>query len=176
TGRMEILIRDLLDVSSIEAGRLSISTRAEPVGPMLDAVEEMLRPQAGGRGVTPEVRRMGALVEADYDRIVQVLAHLGGDALAVPREGGRVMLAAEPEDAAVRFTVEDNGCGIPKEHQELLFEPFGRGDQGDGAGLGLAIAHGIVVAHGGGIGVDSEVGRGTRMEFRLPCPLAAAAS
>lgn len=176
TGRMEVLIRDLLDVSSIEAGHFAVEIETEPVGEILREVSEMLESQAEERGVSLDVQGDAVEVEADYDRIVQVLSNLAGNALKFTPEGGRVAVLAVAEPGSVRFIVEDTGCGIPEEHRPHLFEPFWRGSAGGGAGLGLAIAQGIVNAHGGDIAVESEVGRGTCMSFSLPRPLVAAAA
>lgn len=175
TGRMGVLIRDLLDISSVEAGRLSICTRVEPVEAILQEVNEMLQPQASEKGIEFRVQWDEALVEADRDRIVQVLSNLAGNALKFTPEGGMVRVLARAEDPVVHFVVEDTGCGIPEEYRLHLFEPFWRGSEGDGAGLGLAIAKGIVEAHGGQIAVESEVGKGTRMCFTLRRHLAAVA-
>jgi PAS domain S-box-containing protein len=177
TGRMEVLIRDLLDVSSIEAGRFTVEVQPEPVGKILREVREILESQAEERGISLDVQGDLVEVEADYDRILQVLCNLAGNALKFTPEGGRVAVLAVADACVVHFTVEDTGCGIPEEHRSHLFEPFWRGSAGDGAGLGLAIAQGIVEAHRSRIAVESEVGRGTRMSFSLPRhPAVAAAS
>jgi signal transduction histidine kinase len=84
--------------------------------------------------------------------------------------GGMITLAAQPSDAFVRFAASDNGPGIPKEHQQAIFNPYWQAKRAErlGAGLGLPIAKGIVEAHGGSIWVESDPGKGTRFYFTLP--------
>jgi histidine kinase len=109
-------------------------------------------------------------VLADRESVKVVLLSLLRNALAHTPEGGVVKLRAEHADGRVRFTIFDNGRGIPAEHCDKIFEPFyqvpGTEDLG-GAGLGLAIARDTVQAHGGEIHCDSEEGRGATFWFTL---------
>jgi signal transduction histidine kinase len=118
-------------------------------------------------------------IEADHERVVQVLLNLVGNAVKFTPAGGRVAVSAEagdgdgdgrPRPGVVRFSVRDTGPGIPAEHLAHVFDRFwqvhaqGRA----GAGLGLAIAKGIVEAHGGALEVESTLGEGATFSFTIP--------
>jgi len=110
------------------------------------------------------------MVGADRDRILQVLSNLIGNALKfVPREGGVVTLSVGADANRARFSVSDNGPGIPPEHLDHLFERYWKGSNAsrDGAGLGLFIAKGVVDAHGGEIRVGNNGTHGATVQFWL---------
>jgi signal transduction histidine kinase len=109
-------------------------------------------------------------VKVDRDRILQVLSNLIGNAIKFTPADGRIRVSLRPEEESVRFSVSDTGPGIEPEHLTQLFQPFWQARRGgsDGAGLGLAIAKGIVEAHGGRIWAESTAGRGTTFSFTLP--------
>jgi len=176
---MQRIIRDLLDVTSIEAGRLALDRR--PLGPeaVLDAAQELMTVQAEDAGIDLVFGADDALpqIEADHERVVQVLLNLIGNAVKFTPPGGRVTVRAEREsgngagaEPHVRFSVTDTGPGIPAEHLSHIFDRFWqmRSQGRAGAGLGLTIAKGIVEAHGGTIGVTSTVGVGTTFSFTVP--------
>lgn len=170
---MNRLIQDLLDVASIEAGRLALERR--PVDPVRLAVETtvMLEPLAQERAVAlrEELPEELPRVDADPERVVQVLSNLVGNALKFTPEGGEVVVRAAAEDGVVRFAVADTGVGIPAEHLPHIFDRFWQARKGAaraGAGLGLAICRGIVEAHGGRLDVESREGKGTTFSFTLP--------
>src|SRR5690606_25084713 len=107
---------------------------------------------------------------ADRDRIDQVLANLIGNAVRFTPEGGHIRVSAERDGERVRFAVADTGAGISAADLPHVFDRFWqaqRSRQG-GAGLGLAIARGIVTAHGGEMWVESEQGSGSSFQFTLP--------
>ncbi len=142
------LIEELLDVTRIEAGRFSIEARLrEPAALVAEALES-LGPLAAECRIELRSDVSGDLppIPADSDRIMQVFANLAGNALKFTPEGGLVTLGAEPVESAVGFFVRDTGQGISTEHLPHLFERFWQVDRNDrrGAGLGLAIARGIV--------------------------------
>jgi signal transduction histidine kinase len=169
---MERIIRDLLDVTTIEAGRLAVER-----GPLsAAAVAEQLRtrytPLAAERGcaLRCEVARALPPVDADGERLAQALGNLLGNAIKFTPRGGTVELAVAPSPAGgVRFEVRDTGPGIPAEHLPHLFDRFwqARETRRAGAGLGLAIAQGIAQAHGSVLAVESTPGSGTRFWFDL---------
>jgi two-component system sensor histidine kinase ResE len=111
---------------------------------------------------------------ADGDRLAQVFTNLVDNALKFTPSGGRILLKAAVADGGVLVSVTDTGAGIPDEAQAHIFErfyqadPARKGGMKHGAGLGLAIAHEIVQAHGGRIGVRSRLGEGTTFEVFLP--------
>lgn len=169
--QMSRLVQDLLDVTRIEAGHFSVRPDREPLGALVEEALRMLRPLAEREHVELEVRvpdRAPTLL-ADRQRVVQVLGNLVGNAIQATPGGGRVRIDAEERGPDIVFQVSDGGPGIPREDLPHLFRRFWRPDRGGrlGAGLGLAIARGIVESHGGRIGVDTSP-RGSTFWFTLP--------
>jgi PAS domain S-box-containing protein len=167
---MDILIRDLLDVSAMEAGSFAVERRPREVREVVDLALDMLEPSAAEKGVELVVEAPGAerRVACDRDRLLQVLSNLLGNAIKFTPPGGRVSLRIESVRDAVLVSVRDSGPGIPEEHLPNLFDRFWKRGSVEGVGLGLAIAKGIVEAHDGRIWVESEVGRGTAFHFTVP--------
>ena len=169
--RMKRLIRDLLDVSSIQAGRLAIDPRPLDATPLLEEAVETFAGEATERGVTLtlEVEPELPMIRADRDRLFQALANLVSNALKVSPNGGVVVAARRLDDRHAVFSVSDTGPGIPEESQGRVFEPYWRGQSMyKGTGLGLAIAKGIVEAHAGRMWVESRVGAGATFLFSVP--------
>jgi signal transduction histidine kinase len=172
TGRMDRLIHDLLDVAAIQAGRLSVNVIPHPPSELVREAVEGLQLSAQERRVALDVDVAPGLprVLADRDRILQVLANLVTNALKVTPDGGRIRVRVAAVDAGfVRFAVSDAGPGVAPAERRRIFEPYRRGAEAAyrGTGLGLAIARGIVEAHRGRIGVESEVGAGSTFWFWL---------
>ncbi len=171
--RMNRLIEDLLDASRVDSGKLPVTLKPERAGTLIvDAVESAL-PLAESQGTRVETGAVdpSLVVQADRDRVLQLLSNLMGNALKfVPRDGGTIRLSVAAEGARICFSVTDNGPGIPSEHLDHLFERYWKGSaaRDGGAGLGLFIAKGIVDAHGGEIRVKSAPGKGTTVGFCLP--------
>src|SRR5262249_3527422 len=153
--RADRLIRDLLDAAIIEGGRLRIEPRAISVRPLLEQVvhDHELQAQQANTPLQLEVGSGVAKGQADRDRTGQVLANLLGNAFRYGAGGAGIVVSAESEDGLVRFSVRDSGPGIPAEVLPYIFDRYYQGNRARraGAGLGLAIAKGIVEAHGGGI-------------------------
>ncbi|WP_267685814.1 HAMP domain-containing sensor histidine kinase [Nannocystis sp. SCPEA4] len=172
TVRMERLIRGMLDVATIEAGKFSVTLAPCPVREILHETAAMFGPLASDRNVRFEQRadRPELAVLADRERVIQVLSNIVGNALKFTPADGQVTLTAEPRGAEVCFTVSDTGPGIPQEHLTHIFDRFWKNEMPGkkGTGLGLFIARGIVVAHGGRIWAESEPGRGAKFCFTLP--------
>lgn len=170
--RMQRLRQDLLDVASIESGRLAIEWDAwDPGGLAAEALESFaaLAAEKGLRlegDVPPDLPQL----EGDRERIMQVLANLLGNAVKFTPADGRVGLHVQADEGEVRFEVSDTGPGIPAEHIGHVFDRFWkvRTANRQGAGLGLAIAKGIVEAHDGRIWVRSIEGEGSTFVFTLP--------
>lgn len=170
---MQRLIRDLLDVAALESGRLTLERRAEPVGDLLDRTTELFSSAAAERGITLQVAPAPQTdVFGDFERLLQVLANLVGNALKFTDRGGSVTISATDRTSDVLFQVTDSGAGIPHEHFAHLFELYWHTQhegRARGSGYGLSIAKGIVVAHGGQIEVESRVGEGSTFCFSVPC-------
>ena len=170
--RMNRLIRDLLDVTSLEAGRLSIQqARARPERLVADAVEAQ-RPHSDAASLTIECFVEPDLPEvwADRERLLQVFENLIGNAVKFTRPRGRIAVGAARGNAEVLFHVADTGQGIDATSLPHLFERFwqGPGARHRGAGLGLPIVKGIVEAHRGRIWVESVPGQGSTFFFTVP--------
>ena len=170
--RMNRMIQDLLDVRRMESGRLGIDSQPESPASLVNDTVEMLLPLAHGSNITLDARVAENLlpVVADAARIQQVLSNLVGNAVKFTPRDGCVTVSAEPIDGGVRFAVIDNGPGIPPDQVPHIFGRFWQAMPSDrrGIGLGLAIAKGIVEAHGGMIWVESQVGAGSTFYFTLP--------
>ena len=167
------MINDLLDLTRIEQGRIKLDLR--PADPAELAAEARARfeAQADDLGIRLETEAGDDVppVLADAERIGHVFDNLVGNALAHTGRGGSVRLSVEADTDRVRFAVADDGEGIAPEHLAHVFEKFYRVPgmrHAQGAGLGLAIAREIVVAHGGQIDVASGPGRGATFTFTLP--------
>jgi len=172
TDRMNRLIQDLLDVTGVESGKLSIHRERLGMKELLEEAREMMTPLAAERGLILACEDVegDASLTADRERMLQVFSNLVGNAIKFTPEGGRVSMGADRGPGIARFWVEDTGPGISEEDLPRLFDRFWRGKdhREAGAGLGLPIAKGIVEVHGGTMTVDSAVGRGTRFTFTLP--------
>lgn len=173
---MNRLIQDLLDMASIETGRLSMERRPEQVEQILAQLEMTFAPAAKDVGIALVIGAQPSLppVLVDSERILQVLANLVANSIKFTPKGGEIRVLADsiPGDPArIAFTVSDTGSGIPPEHIAHIFDRFWqarRGASQRGTGLGLAISRGLVEAHGGAITVESEVGRGSTFRFTVP--------
>lgn len=170
--RLEKLMRDLLDVTRLEAG--SVPPRLELVSPfdLAEGPLTTLRPQARRKEVNLNVNLPQELpkVRADRTQIGRVITNLVANAIRHTNSGGIVSVEASATEKEVSFRVEDTGEGIPKDYLDRIFERFVQvpGATQGGAGLGLSIARNIVRAHGGEMTAVSEVGRGSVFSFTLP--------
>jgi signal transduction histidine kinase len=175
--RMNRLIADLLDVARLEGGqKLNIQAGPLDIGAVVAETCDGQAAEAERKGIHLECQVVDGLpaVNGDKHRLIQVLANLVGNALKFTGEGGRVGVAARRDDAGqVVVSVTDSGAGIAPEHLAQVFNPYWQARQTArlGAGLGLAIAKGIVEAHGGRIWATSTPGTGSTFAFSLP-PLA----
>jgi len=170
---MTRLIGDLLDVARIDAGTLSVDPAPVPLATLLERVDEAHRHAAERAGVQWQVERVepdGVLLHVDEGRVLQALGNLIGNAMKFTPRGGTVRLELAEGDDAIRIGVRDSGPGMDAEAVAHAFDRFWQGRSGDsrGAGLGLAISHGIATAHGGRLWLESEPGAGTCAWLELP--------
>jgi signal transduction histidine kinase len=169
--QMNRLIEDLLDTVRLQAGRLSLDVETVSVEAIVRQAEETFRPLAERRHLHFEVVADNcATVRADPTRVSQVVGNLIGNAIKFTPEHGSVRLRATRDDNEVEFQVIDDGPGIPADSMQHLFDSFWQARVSDrrGVGLGLAIAKGIVDAHGGRMWAESSVGEGSTFHFTLP--------
>jgi signal transduction histidine kinase len=170
--RVQQLIGDLMDVTSIEAGRLAVSPRELEARRVIEDTVEAFQAAALARGLSLETQVPGEplLARYDYGRIIQVLANLVGNALKFTPAGGRIQVRLAAVKDEVRFSVEDTGIGIPEDAAGRLFERFWKAaaNEGPGMGLGLFISRSIVEAHGGRIWAELRPGGGSSFHFTVP--------
>ncbi len=173
--KMLTLIRDLLDVSAIEAGHLAMAPREIDLAAYLkkNAVDNRLLAKSKSMEFILEIPEDLPSIMMDPDRIDQVINNLITNAIKFSKPKGRVVLRAVPLEDSIAISVTDQGQGIPREEISKMFQYFGRtnvlptaGEKS--TGLGLAIAKRMVEAHGGKIGVESQPGQGSTFTFTLP--------
>ncbi|CAA9572760.1 MAG: hypothetical protein AVDCRST_MAG88-2507 [uncultured Thermomicrobiales bacterium] len=173
-GRLNALIDDLFELARLESGALQLDRLPSPVQDLISETLERMGAQAGQKGLHlgGEVVGDPPPVLVDGQQVTRVLLNLVQNAIRHTPADGSVTVRAEPAGGEVRLEVRDTGEGIPADQLPRVFERFYRGDPARsreaGGGLGLAIARGIVEAHGGRIWVESEPGRGSRFTFTLP--------
>ena len=173
--RLLRILDDLLDLARLEAGAASLDLKAVAVGDLLEQIAAEARTfiaTAGQRlAVVIEPGLNAVTLRVDATRLRHVFMNLLTNASKYSLRDGVITLSASSSDGFVRFAVMDQGSGISSEALAHVFDRFYRapGQTKTGAGLGLAIAREIVVAHGGTISCTSEVGKGTEFSFLLPC-------
>ena len=170
--RMEHLIRDLLDVSSMHAGHFVIDKKLEDLKVLLDEILDAHEPSASEKRIAlvRDLRVDGVIAKIDRDRIAQVLSNLLGNSIKFCREGDSITVRCEYDEWCVRFIVEDTGPGIPPEELPRVFEAYwsAKRHEKKGTGLGLHICKGIVEAHNGLIEVKSKPNHATAFTVTLP--------
>jgi histidine kinase len=174
--RLSRLVDDLQELSRVESGAYRLDLRSVSIGRVIETVTKRLAHQFEEKRVrlAPQVHPNLPDVQADEDRILQVLINLVGNALQYTPSGGEVTLSAEQVSGLVQVSVRDTGIGIAPEHLINIFDRFYRVDKSrarayGGSGIGLTIAKHLVEAHGGKIWVESEgAGRGSVFVFTLP--------
>jgi len=169
--RLDKLMRDLLDLSKIEAGESQPQLATVSSRDLLTTAVKELRPQVEAKGLSLNVDVPVELPALSVDRlqIERVISNLVTNALRHTKQG-EIKISAEQRDNHVAVSVQDTGSGIPTEYLPHIFDKFVQVPDAPtgGAGLGLTISKSIVEAHGGQISVQSEVGHGTTFTFTLP--------
>ncbi len=170
---MRRLVDDLLTLTRLDSGQLTLTKETIDLTALLASIQRQAARLGEQRGVAVELADVGGLVQADTERLQQVVLIALDNALRYTPAGGRITLAATPTERTVQIRVADTGCGIAPEHLPHIFERFYRADPARGrengnAGLGLSIAKGLVEAMGGRIAVESTVGVGTTVVISLP--------
>jgi len=173
--RLSILVNDLLDISRIESGRVKLELKPVAVESLLETVVTSLHSKFEEKNLSVQVLLPdGDLpnVEADRDRVIQILMNLVSNAFQYTPPGGMVTVSAHADGEMVQIDVADTGIGISPENQSKVFERFYRVDDPSvnefpGTGLGLAIVRSLVEMHEGHLWLQSEVGKGTTFSFTL---------
>jgi signal transduction histidine kinase len=170
-----MLINDVLAFARVEAGQIELDLRPHAAGALLAAVEPLVAPLAGGKGIAlslgecdPSLRLL-----ADEERVRQILLNLVGNAIKFTPAGGRVVLSCDCDGDRGCVRVRDDGPGIAPEKQRTIFDPFIQVDRRlsnprEGVGLGLAISRDLARAMGGELSVASAPGEGSTFTLRLP--------
>jgi len=181
--RLSRLVNDLLDVAKLEAGKIDLRPVPFQVKDLVHHVVETVRGWANERGISLEEKypHEDVALEADPDRLIQVVTNLLGNAIKFSPQSGTVAVEVDDNwsdremsfEACVAISVQDSGIGIPEKDQERIFKKFEQislvSPEGmSSTGLGLTIAKEIVALHGGRIWVDSKEGEGSRFTFAIP--------
>jgi len=166
-------VAQILDVAQLAAGQLQLELRPLDLSDLLRAAAADVRVRRPGLRLELQLANALPLVEADADRLRQVLDNLLGNAAKYGAPDGRVRVTASPAGSALVVRVEDEGMGIPPDERDLVFEQFHRARNVresplPGSGLGLTISRRIVEAHGGQLSIESGRGHGTAAVLRLP--------
>jgi signal transduction histidine kinase len=172
--RLGRMISDLLDISRIEAGRILINKSPVDIPELLHDVMRFFQDIARDKKLNLSVAFDADLpkVEADQDKITQVVTNLVGNAAKFTPGGGTITVRARTEGVCIQVDVVDSGMGIPHQDLEKVFDKFyqvkGSQHMAKGTGLGLPISKGIIEKHGGKIWAESELGKGSTFSFTLP--------
>lgn len=168
------VINDILDMSKIEAGQFSLDREQIDLGPLISETVRVVSLQAAQKAITVETRIANALtLFADRRAIKQIVINLLSNAVKFTGQGGHISVRARNTSAALVLTIEDNGCGIPKEALGKLGRPFEQvqnqfSKNHAGSGLGLAISRSLAELQGGALKIRSTEGVGTIVSVRIP--------
>jgi two-component system, cell cycle sensor histidine kinase PleC len=168
------VINDILDMSKIEAGQFSIDSEDIDLCPLIRETVRVISLQAAKKSITVETKIADAMrLYADRRAVKQIVINLLSNAVKFTGEGGRITVRARKVAGAMMLTIEDSGCGIPKEALGKLGRPFEQvqnqfSKSHTGSGLGLAISRSLAELHGGALKIRSTIGVGTIVSVRIP--------
>lgn len=171
--QMKKLISDLLDSSRIEAGKLELNfAKCDPKQVLKESIELYEAP-AIAKGINLSLKMPPDLpfIEADYERLMQIVSNILGNAIKYTPKEGRIEITAIEEYGTILFSISDTGPGITEEDQKHLFEVYWqsrRNKANFSTGLGLNIARDFIIAHDGKIWLESKPGKGTTFYFTIP--------
>jgi PAS domain S-box-containing protein len=166
--RLTTIVSALLSVARLDTGDVAVSLRPTDVGSVVSEVVSTAGVPDDARRIVADVDGQEVAAQADPEKLRQVLDQLVSNAVKYSPRGGTVTVSARRRQDAVEVAVADEGVGIPLSERERIFTKFYKAGGGQGTGLGLFIAQGLVREMGGRISVDSEEGRGSRFAFELP--------
>jgi signal transduction histidine kinase len=166
--RLARLVGDVLDLARLDARQFTLEQDEVEMPRLLEQAYQAFSEEARSRGIEYErTFRAEPVIQTDGDRVLQIVSNLLGNAFAWTPDGGKIELTLGSDNGTVAVCVADSGPGIAREERDRIFRPFYTRD-GSGTGLGLPIARGLARALGGELRLESEVGRGSRFELRLP--------
>ena len=173
-GRLDKIIVDFLEISRIEAARLKFNFRETDIKQTITEIVKFMDAYAKEKNIKLETKiDKLPLIQADPDRISQVLRNLINNAIKFSPENGKIKIQGKKLKEHILFSVQDFGCGLSEENQIRIFEPFYQVESANrrrhgGTGLGLAICRGIVESQKGKIWVESKKGNGSKFSFTFP--------
>lgn len=175
TDRLDSLINDILDISRLESKSMKFIAKPASISELIEDIIKTMNPQAQSKQITltSNVEENLPEITIDSDRIRQVIINLINNAIKFSPENSTITVLGQHTGENITIKVKDQGRGVPKEKLVDVFDSFFQVDMGvdrsyGGAGLGLSICKGIVLAHGGKIWVESEVDKGSTFQFTLP--------
>jgi signal transduction histidine kinase len=172
--RLQSIVDDLLDLSRMQAGKVELNRQTVAASTLAETAIDQMRALAQDKQVELSLEDLADAVElsVDPERMGLVFSNLLTNAIRYTPPLGKVVVRSLPGPGVIRFEVSDRGPGIPPEYRERIFEKYFRipGAPSGSAGLGLYISREIINAHGGEIGVESEVGKGSTFWFTVPLP------
>lgn len=175
TNRLDNLVSDLVDISRIESGSMTFTSKKTIVSKMVNEAVEKMQSSANEKNIAVNVEIEDQIPDliVDQDRIKQVIINILGNAIKSSPDKTTVNLRAKKQEIDVLFEIQDQGISIPKDKQKKIFNAFYRADEGkskeySGGGIRLALSRGIVTIHGGKIWMESEEGKGNTFRFTLP--------
>ncbi|MFA5191704.1 MAG: hybrid sensor histidine kinase/response regulator [Verrucomicrobiia bacterium] len=171
TAKLLDMVTTLLDVSRMEAGEMPLNRQACDLAAVAREVTDSHSVLVGRRQLSIESQSGPLSVHADKDILQRIIGNLIGNAIKFTPDGGQIRLTISRKDSMARVAVTDTGPGVPAEYHARIFEKFGQVDKEarrHSTGLGLTFCKLAVEAHGGSIGIESEVGKGSTFWFALP--------